>query len=97
MNILDRLIYKISKINNPQEKQMYQDIYDNLSAVIDYVAKITQTSESNLTEHIEFDVDFLWDEYRSLIFYTTLDNYEKKYLLRFDLWHTHYEFQYLYF
>ncbi len=97
MNILDRLTYKISQINNPQEKQMYQDIYDNLSAVIDYVAKTTLTSESNLTERIEFDIDFLWDECRSLIFYTTLDNYEKKYLLRFDLWHTHYEFQYLYF
>ena len=97
MNILDRLTYKISQINNPQEKQMYQDIYDNLSAVIDYVAKTTQTSKSNLTERIEFDIDFLWDECRSLIFYTTLDNYEKKYLLRFDLWHTHYEFQYLYF
>ena len=97
MNILDRLTYKISKINNLQEKRMYQDIYDNLSAVIDYVAKITQTSESNLTERIEFDIDFLWDECRSLIFYTTLDNYEKKYLMRFDLWHTHYEFQYLYF
>lgn len=89
MNILDRLTYKISQINNPQEKQMYQDIYDNLSAVIDYVAKTTQTSESNLTERIEFDIDFLWDECRSLIFYTTLDNYEKKYLMRFDLWHTH--------
>lgn len=100
MNILDRFTYKISKIskiNNPQEKQMYQDIYDNLSAVIDYVAKTTLTSESNLTERVEFDIDFLWDECRSLIFYTTLDNYEKKYLLRFDLWHTHYEFQYLYF
>ena len=97
MNILDRLTYKISKINNLQEKRMYQDIYDNLSAVIDYVAKTTLTSESNLTERVEFDIDFLWDECRSLIFYTTLDNYEKKYLLRFDLWHTHYEFQYLYF
>ena len=97
MNILDRLTYKISQINNLQEKQMYQDIYDNLSAVIDYVAKTTLTSESNLTERVEFDIDFLWDECRSLIFYTTLDNYEKKYLLRFDLWHTHYEFQYLYF
>ena len=97
MNILDRLTYKISQINNPQEKRMYQDIYNNLSAVIDYVAKTTLTSESNLTERIEFDIDFLWDECRSLIFYTTLDNYEKKYLLRFDLWHTHYEFQYLYF
>lgn len=95
MNILDRLTYKI--INNPQEKQMYQDIYDNLSAVIDYIAKTTQISESNLTERIEFDIDFLWDECRSLIFYTTLDNYEKKYLMRFDLWHSHYEFQYLYF
>lgn len=97
MNILDRLTYKISKINNPQEKRMYQDIYDNLSAVIDYVAKTTLTSESNLTERIEFDIDFLWDECRSLIFYTTLNNNEKKYLMRFDLWYTHYEFQYLYF
>lgn len=97
MNILDRLTYKINQINNPQEKRMYQDIYDNLSAVIDYVAKTTLTSESNLTERIEFDIDFLWDECRSLIFYTTLDNYEKRYLLRFDLWHTHYDFQYLYF
>ncbi len=97
MNILDRLTYKISQINNPQEKQMYQDIYDNLSAVIDYVAKTTLTGKSNLTERIEFDIDFLWDECRSIIFYTTLNNYEKKYLLRFDLWHTHYEFQYLYF
>lgn len=97
MNILDRLTYKISKINNPQEKRMYQDIYDNLSAVIDYVAKTTLTSESNLTERIEFDIDFLWDECRSIIFYTTLNNNEKKYLMRFNLWYTHYEFQYLYF
>lgn len=97
MNILDRLTYKISKINNLREKRMYQDIYDNLSAVIDYIAKTTLTSESNLTERVEFDIDFLWDECRSIIFYTTLDNYEKKYLFRFDLWHTHYEFQYLYF
>ncbi len=97
MNILDRLTYKINHLINSQEKQMYQDIYDNLSAVIDYVAKTTPTSKSNLTERIEFDIDFLVDECRSLIFYTTLDNYEKKYLLRFDLWHTHYEFQYLYF
>lgn len=78
MNILDRITYKISKINNLQEKQMYQDIYDNLSTVIDYVAKATQISKSNLTEHIKFDIDFLRDECRSLIFYTTLDNYEKK-------------------
>ena len=97
MNILDRLTYKINHLINSQEKQMYQDIYDNLSAVIDYVAKTTLTSKSNLTERIEFDIDFLWDECRSIIFYTTLNNYEKKYLLRFDLWHTHYEFQYLYF
>lgn len=97
MNILDKLTYKIIKINNPQEKRMYQDIYDNLSAVIGRVAKMTSTSESNLTQRIEFDIDFLWDECRSLIFYTTLDNHEKKYLMRFDLWHTHYEFQYLYF
>lgn len=97
MNILDKLTYKIIKTNNPQEKRMYQDIYDNLSAVIGSVAKMTSSSESNLTERIEFDIDFLWDECRSLIFYTTLDNHEKKYLMRFDLWHTHYEFQYLYF
>lgn len=97
MNILDKLTYKIIKTNNPQEKRMYQDIYDNLSAVIGRVAKMTLTSESNLTQRIEFDIDFLWDECRSLIFYTTLDNHEKKYLMRFDLWHTHYEFQYLYF
>lgn len=97
MNILDKLTYKITKTNNPQEKRMYQDIYDNLSAVIGRVAKMTSTSESNLTQRIEFDIDFLWDECRSLIFYTTLDNHEKKYLMRFDLWRTHYEFQYLYF
>lgn len=97
MNILDKLTYKIIKTNNPQEKRMYQDIYDNLSEVIGCVAKMTSTSESNLTQRIEFDIDFLWDECRSLIFYTTLDNHEKKYLMRFDLWHTHYEFQYLYF
>ena len=97
MNILDKLTYKISKINNLQEKQMYQDFYDNLSVVIGYVAKTTSTSESNLTERVEFDMDFFGDECRSLIFYITLDNYEKRYLLRFDLWHTHYEFQYLYY
>lgn len=95
MNILDRLTCKINQLNNSQEKQMYQDIYDYLSAMIDYVAETTQTSKSNLTERIEFDIDFLWDECRSIIFYTTLDNHEKKYLLRFDLWHTHYEFQLL--
>lgn len=97
MNILDRLTYKINQLNNPQEKQMYQDIYYYLHTAIDYLSEITQTSKSNLTERIEFDIDFLWDECRSIVFYTTLDNHEKKYLLRFDLWHTRYEFQYLYF
>lgn len=95
MNILDRLTYKISQINNPQEKQMYQDIYNNLLITIHEVWKTTYTSKSDLTERIEFDIDFLWDKCRSLIFYTTLDNHEKKYLLRFDLWHTHYNFKYL--
>lgn len=97
MNILDRLTYKISKINNPQEKQMYQDIYTNLLVVSDSVAKLTNNLISDLVERIEFDIDFLWDECRSIIFYTTLNNHEKKYLMRFDLWHTYYEFQYLYF
>ena len=89
MNILDRLTYKIGKINNPQEKQMYQDIYDNLLIAIHEVWERAETSKSHLIDRIEFDIDFLWDECRSLIFYTTLDNHEKKYLLRFDLWHTH--------
>lgn len=97
MNILDRLTCKISQINNPQEKQMYQDIYTNLLMVSDSVAKLTNNLVSDLVERIEFDIDFLWNECRSIIFYTTLDNHEKKYLLRFDLCHTHYGFQYLYF
>ena len=95
MNILDRLTDKINQLNNSQEKQMYEDIYTNLLAVSDSVAKLTNNFISDLVERIEFDIDFLWDECRSIIFYTTLDNHEKKYLLRFDLWHTHYEFQYL--
>ena len=96
MNILDKLTYKISQINNFQEKQIYLDIYKNLLVISESVANQTNNLISDLVERIEFDIDFLWDECRSLIFYTTLDNYEKKYLLRFDLWHTHYEFQYLY-
>ena len=97
MNILDRLTYKINHLINPQEKQMYQDIYTNLLVVSDSVAKWTNNLTSDLVERINFDIDFLWDECRSIIFYTTLDNHEKKYLLKFNLWHTHYEFQYLYF
>lgn len=93
MNILDRLTYKIGKINNPQEKQMYQDIYTNLLIAIHKVWERAETSKSHLIDRIQFDIDFLRDDYRSIIFYTTLDNYEKKYLLRFDLWHTHYAFQ----
>lgn len=89
MNILDRLTYKISQINNSQEKQMYQDIYTNLLTVSDSVAKLTNNLISDLVERIEFDIDFLWDEGRSLIFYTTLNNHEKKHLMRFNLWHTH--------
>lgn len=96
MNILDRLTYKISQINNLQEKQIYLDIYKNLLVISESVANQTNNLISDLVERIEFDIDFLWDECRSLIFYTTLDNHEKKYLMRFDLWHTHYEFQYLY-
>ena len=96
MNILDRLTYKINHLINPQEKQMYQDIYTNLLVVSDSVAKWTNNLTSDLVERINFDIDFLWDECRSIIFYTTLDNHEKKYLLKFNLWHTHYEFQLLY-
>ena len=97
MNILDRLTYKINHLINPQEKQMYQDIYTNLLVVSDSVAKWTNNLTSDLVERINFDIDFLWDECRSIIFYTTLDNHEKKYLMRFDLWLSYYEFQYLYF
>ena len=97
MNILDKLTYKISKINNLQEKQMYQDIYTNLLIAIHKVWERAETSKSHLADRIQFDIDFLRDDCRSIIFYTTLDNHEKKYLMRFDLWHTHYEFQYLYF
>ena len=63
MNILDRLTYKISKINNPQEKQMYQDIYTNLLVVSDSVAKLTNNLISDLVERIEFDIDFLHAAY----------------------------------
>ncbi len=96
MNILDRLTYKINHLINPQEKQMYQDIYTNLLVVSDSVAKLTNNLTSDLVERINFDIDFLWDECRSIIFYTTLDNHEKKYLLKFNLWHAYYEFQLLY-
>lgn len=97
MNILDRLAYKINHLINPQEKQMYQDIYTNLLVVSDSVAKLTNNLISDLVERIEFDIDFLWDECRSIIFYTTLNNHKIQFLLRFNLYHTHYEVQHLYF
>lgn len=96
MNILDRLTYKISQINNPQEKQMYQDIYTNLLIAIHKVWERAETSKSHLIDRIEFNVETYWD-YKSIEFRTTLDNHKIQFLLRFNLYHTHYEFQYLYF
>lgn len=96
MNILDRLTYKISQINNPQEKQMYQDICTNLLIAIHKVWKRTKTSESDLMNRIEFHVKTYWD-YKSIEFYTTLNNHKIQYLLIFNLYHTHYEFHDLYF
>lgn len=100
MNI-DKLWNKINQLEkDSQERKMYEDIYANLFVVCNdcnEVAKETNNRISDIITNIEFDTYALWDECRSIIFYTTLDNYEKKYLLRFDLYHTHYEFQYLYF
>jgi hypothetical protein len=96
MNILDRLTYKINQMNNPQEKQMYQDIYTNLLIAIHKVWERAETSKSHLTDRIEFNIETYWD-YKSIEFRTTLDNHKIQYLLRFNLYHTHYEFQYLYF
>lgn len=98
MTIIDKLWNKINQLEeHSQERKMYEDICAQLLAVCDKVAKETNNGFSDIITNIEFKTDFLWDECRSLIFYTTLNNHEKKYLLRFDLWHTHYEFQYLYF
>lgn len=100
MNI-DKLWNKINQLEkDSQERKMYEDIYANLFVVYNdcnEVAKETNNRISDIITNIEFDAYALWDECRSIIFYTTLDNHEKKYLLRFDLYHTHYEFQYLYF
>ncbi len=85
MNILDRLTYKISKINNPQEKQMYQDIHEYLRAVISCIACEVKNSESNITERIEFNVK-TFQTYKSITFYITLDNHEVKFLLEFKLY-----------
>ena len=98
MTIIDKLSNKINQLEkDSQERKMYEDIQMQLFVVCDAVAKETNNRIFDIITNIEFDIVFLWDECRSLIFYTTLDNYEKRYLLRFDLWHTHYEFQYLYF
>ena len=75
---------------------MYEDIRTQLFIICDEVARKTDDRISNIITNIEFETCALWD-CRSIIFYTTLNNHEKKYLMRFDLWHTNYEFQYLYF
>lgn len=98
MTIINKLSNKINQLEkDSQERKMYGDICTQLFVVCDAVARKTNDNISDIITNIEFDIDFLWDECRSLIFYTTLDNHEKKYLMRFDLWRTHYEFQYLYF
>ena len=98
MTIIDKLSNKINQLEkDSQKRKMYEDICTQLFIVCDTVARETDDRISDIITNIEFETDFLWDECRSLIFYTTLDNHERKYLLRFDLWHTHYEFQYLYF
>ena len=98
MTIIDKLWNKINQLEeHSQERKMYEDIYTQLLVVCDEVAKETNDRISDIIINIKFKTDFLWDECRSLIFYTTLNNHEKKYLLKFDLYHTHYEFQYLYF
>lgn len=98
MTIVDRLLNEINLLDeDSQMRKIYLDINANIFATCDSVAKQTCNRMCNLIERIEFDVEFLWDECRSITFYTRLDNYEKKFLFRFDLWRTHYEFQYLYF
>ena len=98
MSNIDKLWNKINQLEkDSQERKMYEDIYANLFVVCDAVARETDDRISDIITNIEFETYALWDECRSIIFYTTLNDYEKKYLMRFDLWHTHYEFQYLYF
>ncbi len=98
MTVIDKLSNKINQLKkDSQERKMYEDIQMQLFIVCDAVARETDNRISDIITNIEFDIISLWDECRSLIFYTTLDNHEKKYLMRFDLWYTHYEFQYLYF
>ena len=93
MNILDRLKYKIIRLNNSQEKQIYQDIYDSLRTSISYLADKTNNSESNLIERIHFDIETFY-EYKSINFYTTLNNHKIKFLLEFKLYNNHYEFMF---
>ena len=98
MTIIDKLSNKINQLEKySQERKMYEDICTQLFIVCDVVARETDDRISDIITNIEFETYALWDECRSIIFYTTLNNHEKKYLLRFDLWHTYYEFQYLYF
>jgi len=98
MTVIDKLWNKMNQLEEySQKRKMYGDIYIQLFIVCDAVARETNNRISDIITNIEFEIYFLWDECKSLIFYTTLDNHEKKYLMRFDLWDTHYEFQYLYF
>ncbi len=98
MTIIDKLSNKINQLEeDSQERKMYEDVQMQLFIVCDAVARKTDNRISDIITNIEFDTYALWDECKSILFYTTLNNYEKKYLMRFDLWHTHYEFQYLYF
>ena len=98
MTIIDKLSNKINQLEkHSQERKMYEDICTQLFIVCDAVVRETDDRISDIITNIEFETYTLWDECRSIIFYTTLNNHEKKYLLRFYLWHTHYEFQYLYF
>ena len=101
MNIIDRLNHKIEQSIDSQEKEMYENIRTNLLVACDSVRRKTINRMCNLIDAINFDVEYnvtsLKDEYRRIIFYTKSFIGERINLLQFDLYYTHYLFQFLFF
>ena len=85
MTIIDKLSNKINQLEkDSQKRKMYEDIRTQLFIVCDEVARETDDRISDIITNIEFDTYALQDECRSIIFYTTLNNYEKKYFRSLD-------------
>lgn len=96
MTIIDRLINKIKRLDDKSPiKKIYDDIYCWLFSTLDNLSQETDTRISDLIVRVQFD-EHLDNDFGMLAFYTTLNDGTIKYLFRFNLYKSHYEFTLLY-